>query len=307
MGQGAMRRVTKAVIPAAGLGTRFLPATKATPKEMLPVVDKPAIQYVVEEAVAAGLDDVLMITGRNKRPLEDHFDRNYELEDALEAKGDSDRLALVHASTTLANVHYVRQGEPRGLGHAVLCSAQHVGHEPFAVLLGDDLIDPRDPLLVRMVEVQQQLGGSVIALIEVDPEQIKLYGAAAVQPTDYEDVVRVTDLVEKPKQDAPSNLALIGRYVIAPEVFDVLRKTEAGANGEIQLTDALRVLAGRDGDGGPVHGVLFRGRRYDTGDRGDYLRAVIRLAVERDDLGPELIEWLRGFIREHDAAAGSGG
>ena len=307
MGQGAMQRVTKAVIPAAGLGTRFLPATKATPKEMLPVVDKPAIQYVVEEAVAAGLDDVLMITGRNKRPLEDHFDRNYELEDALEAKGDRDRLALVHASTTLANVHYVRQGEPRGLGHAVLCSAQHVGHEPFAVLLGDDLIDPRDPLLVRMVQVQQQLGGSVIALIEVDPEHIKLYGAAAVQPTADDDVVRVTDLVEKPKQNAPSNLALIGRYVIAPEVFEVLRKTEPGANGEIQLTDALRVLAGRNGDGGPVHGVLFRGRRYDTGDRADYLRAVIRLAVERDDLGPELIGWLREFVREHDTAAGSGG
>jgi UTP--glucose-1-phosphate uridylyltransferase len=195
----------------------------------------------------------------------------------------------------------VRQGEPKGLGHAVLCAAQHVGHEPFAVLLGDDLIDPRDPLLARMVEVQERLGGSVIALIEVEPSQIHLYGCAAVEVTAEDDVVRVIDLIEKPKTDAPSNLAVIGRYVIAPEVFDVLRHTQPGAGGEIQLTDALRVLAGRDGDGGPVHGVLFRGRRYDTGDRADYLRTVIRLAVERDDLGPELLAWLRTFVQEHDS------
>ncbi len=289
----AVNRVTKAVIPAAGLGTRFLPATKATPKEMLPVVDKPAIQYVVEEAVAAGLDDILMITGRNKRALEDHFDRNYELEDMLAAKGDDTKLLLVQEATDLATVHYVRQGEPRGLGHAVLCASQHVGREPFAVLLGDDLIDARDALLARMIEVQQRLGGSVIALIEVEPSQIQLYGCAAIEKTDESDVVRVTDLVEKPKSNAASNLALIGRYVIAPEVFDVLRDTEPGAGGEIQLTDALRVLAGRDDEGGPVHGVLFSGRRYDTGDRADYLRAVIRLAVERDELGPDLLDWLR--------------
>ncbi|MDQ1539391.1 MAG: UTP--glucose-phosphate uridylyltransferase [Actinomycetota bacterium] len=297
----ADQKVTKAVIPAAGLGTRFLPVTKATPKEMLPVVDKPAIQYVVEEAVAAGLDDILMITGRGKRALEDHFDRNYELEDTLHSKGDDDKLALVREATELATVHYVRQGEPKGLGHAVLCAAQHVGHEPFAVLLGDDLIDPRDPLLARMVEVQERLGGSVIALIEVEPSQIHLYGCAAVEVTAEDDVVRVIDLIEKPKTDAPSNLAVIGRYVIAPEVFDVLRHTQPGAGGEIQLTDALRVLAGRDGDGGPVHGVLFRGRRYDTGDRADYLRTVIRLAVERDDLGPDLLAWLRTFVQEHDS------
>jgi UTP--glucose-1-phosphate uridylyltransferase len=296
----ADHKVTKAVIPAAGLGTRFLPATKATPKEMLPVVDKPAIQYVVEEAVAAGLDDILMITGRGKRALEDHFDRNYELEDMLRAKGDDDRLQLVQDATDLATVHYVRQGEPKGLGHAVLCAAQHVGHEPFAVLLGDDLIDVRDPLLARMVEVQERLGGSVIALIEVDPSQIQLYGCAAVEVTDEDDIVRVTDLVEKPTQNAPSNLAVIGRYVIAPEVFDVLRETKPGKGGEIQLTDALRVLAGRQGNGGPVHGVLFRGRRYDTGDRADYLRTVIKLAVERADLGPDLLTWLRAFVKEQD-------
>lgn len=196
-------RITKAVIPAAGLGTRFLPATKATPKEMLPVVDKPAIQYVVEEAVSAGLDDVLMITGRNKRPLEDHFDRNYELESALQRKGDAGRLAKVQESSDLATIHYVRQGDPRGLGHAVLCAAPHVGAEPFAVLLGDDLIDPRDPLLARMVQVQERTGGSVVALMEVAPEQIHLYGCAAVKPTEEDDVVEVTGLVEKPEPPRP--------------------------------------------------------------------------------------------------------
>ncbi|GAA3058983.1 hypothetical protein GCM10020000_47350 [Streptomyces olivoverticillatus] len=197
-------RISKAVIPAAGLGTRFLPATKATPKEMLPVVDKPAIQYVVEEAVHAGLSDVLMVTGRNKRPLEDHFDRNYELEEALRRKGDESRLARVQESSDLATMHYVRQGDPRGLGHAVLCAAPHVGNEPFAVLLGDDLIDARDPLLSRMVDIQRRHGGSVIALLEVDHTQIGLYGCAEVKPTDTEDVVEVTGLVEKPDpEEAP--------------------------------------------------------------------------------------------------------
>jgi UTP--glucose-1-phosphate uridylyltransferase len=302
------RPITKAVIPAAGLGTRFLPATKATPKEMLPVVDKPAIQYVVEEAVAAGLTDVLMVTGRNKRPLEDHFDRAYELEAALEAKDDTDRLAAVRASSDLAAVHYVRQGDPRGLGHAVLCAAQHVGEEAFAVLLGDDLIDARDPLLARLLEVQQEHGGSVVALLEVPPEQSHLYGCAAAEPTGDADVVRITDLVEKPPAgEAPSNLAIIGRYVLAPEIFGVLRRTEPGRGGEIQLTDALRVLAGAPSeDGGPVHGVIFRGRRYDTGDRLDYLKAVVRLACEREDLGPPLREWLADFLDEFPGSSDEG-
>ncbi|MEU6402999.1 UTP--glucose-1-phosphate uridylyltransferase GalU [Streptomyces sp. NPDC046985] len=299
-------RISKAVIPAAGLGTRFLPATKATPKEMLPVVDKPAIQYVVEEAVAAGLDDVLMVTGRNKRPLEDHFDRNYELESALEKKGDDKRLAKVQESSDLAMIHYVRQGDPRGLGHAVLCAAPHVGHEPFAVLLGDDLIDPRDALLQRMIDVQESYGGSVVALMEVDPEQIHLYGCAAVQSTGDSDVVRVTGLVEKPEAaEAPSNYAIIGRYVLDPHVFEILRKTEPGRGGEIQLTDALQQLAqahaapGPAGsEGGPVHGVVFKGRRYDTGDRGDYLRAIVRLACEREDLGPDFRAWLQKYVAE---------
>ncbi|MEV5007570.1 UTP--glucose-1-phosphate uridylyltransferase GalU [Streptomyces sp. NPDC093064] len=300
-------RISKAVIPAAGLGTRFLPATKATPKEMLPVVDKPAIQYVVEEAVSAGLDDVLMVTGRNKRPLEDHFDRNYELESALEKKGDGERLAKVQESSDLASIHYVRQGDPKGLGHAVLCAAPHVGSEPFAVLLGDDLIDPRDPLLQRMIEVQETYGGSVIALMAVAPEQIHLYGCAAVEATEDGDVVRVTGLVEKPDAaQAPSNYAIIGRYVLDPHIFDILRKTEPGRGGEIQLTDALQHLAEAHASattdeqraGGPVHGVVFKGRRYDTGDRGDYLRAIVRLACEREDLGPDFRAWLQRYVVE---------
>ncbi|WP_329121453.1 UTP--glucose-1-phosphate uridylyltransferase GalU [Streptomyces sp. NBC_01465] len=292
-------RISKAVIPAAGLGTRFLPATKATPKEMLPVVDKPAIQYVVEEAVSAGLADVLMITGRNKRPLEDHFDRNHELESALTRKGDAEKLAKVQESSDLANIHYVRQGDPRGLGHAVLCAEPHVGDQPFAVLLGDDLIDPRDPLLARMIEVQEREGGSVIALMEVEPSQIHLYGCAAVEPTADSDVVKITDLVEKPATgDAPSNLAIIGRYVLDPAVFAILRKTEPGRGNEIQLTDALQKLSADESVGGPVHGVVFKGRRYDTGDRSDYLRAIVRLACEREDLGPDFKAWLRSYVTE---------
>lgn len=292
--------VTKAVVPAAGLGTRFLPATKATPKEMLPIVDKPAIQYVVEEAASAGLLDVLMVTGKNKRSIEDHFDRAFELEEALEAKGDEQRLSQVREPASLATLHYVRQGEPKGLGHAVLCAKQHVGDHPFACLLGDDLIDYRDHLLQRMIEVRATFGGSVIALMEVPKEQVSLYGVATIEPTSEEDVVRVTDLVEKPPADeAPSNWAIIGRYVIDPMVFEVLEQTPPGRGGEIQLTDALRTLAGRDSeDGGPVHGVLFRGRRYDTGDKLDYLRTVVKFAADREDLAPEFVPWLREFLDE---------
>ncbi|WP_283135364.1 UTP--glucose-1-phosphate uridylyltransferase GalU [Rhizohabitans arisaemae] len=290
--------VTKAVVPAAGLGTRFLPATKATPKEMLPIVDKPAIQYVVEEAVSAGLSDVLMVTGRSKRSIEDHFDRAYELEETLDAKGDKERLAQVRESADLAMLHYVRQGEPRGLGHAILCAKHHVGDEPFACLLGDDLIDPRDPLLQRMIEVRGTYGGSVVALMEVPPSQVSMYGCAAIEPTGEDDVVRVTDLVEKPPADeAPSNWAVIGRYVIDPAVFEVLENTPPGRGGEIQITDALKELAGRDAEaGGPVHGVLFRGRRYDTGNKLDYLRTVVQFAAERPDLAGEFIPWLKEFL-----------
>jgi UTP--glucose-1-phosphate uridylyltransferase len=287
------QRITKAVIPAAGLGTRFLPATKAMPKEMLPVVDRPAIQYVVEEAVEAGLTDVLMVTGRNKNALENHFDRVAELEATLEAKGDTAKLEKVNESTDLADMHYVRQGDPLGLGHAVLRARMHVGDQPFAVLLGDDIIDARDTLLTRMLEEQGARDASIVALLEVDPDSIHLYGAAAVEPTDDPDVVRVTGLVEKPSKDvAPSNYAVIGRYVLKPEVFAILEHTPPGKGGEIQLTDALMTMAGDVEGTGGVYGVVFRGRRYDTGDKLDYIKAVIQLASDRDDLGPDLRPWL---------------
>jgi UTP--glucose-1-phosphate uridylyltransferase len=264
---------------------------------MLPVVDKPAIQYVVEEAVAAGLDDVLIVTGRNKNTLENHFDRNWELEKALESQGNGDRLKRLRAGSVEADIHYTRQGDPRGLGHAVLCAARHVGDASFAVLLGDDLIDPRDPLLDPMLAVQAAYGGCVVALMEVPHELIHLYGCASVEPLESNpDVVRVRDLVEKPDgSDAPSNLAVIGRYVLSSSVFSVLRATEPGRGGEIQLTDALRTMA-RSEEQGPVHGVIFGGRRYDTGDRLDYLKTVVRLAAEREDLGPDFRAFLRDFV-----------
>jgi UTP--glucose-1-phosphate uridylyltransferase len=265
------------------------------PKEMLPVVDEPAIQYVVAEAVKAGLNNVLMVTGRSKRALEDHFDRVPTLEAILEAKGDEHRLAAVQESNNLGDIHYVRQSDPKGLGHAVLCAKRHVGDEPFAVLLGDDLIDARDELLSEMIRVQESTGGSVIALMEVEPEKISAYGCADVSAVEGEDYVRVRGLVEKPApEDAPSNLAVIGRYVLHPAVFGVLERTEPGRGGEIQLTDALQELATRDGDGDGVYAVVFRGRRYDTGDKLSYLKAVVTLAVERDDLA-ELRPWLKEF------------
>ena len=293
--------VKKGVIPAAGLGTRFVPATKAMPKEMLPVIDTPAIQFVVEEAAAAGLKDLLMITARAKTNIEDHFDRNIELEDVLAAKGDEAGLASVRASTGIASMHYVRQGQALGLGHAVLCAADHVGNEPFAVLLGDDFIDARNPLLPRMIEARQQYGGSIVALMEVEPENVSAYGVATIKPTDSDDVVALTDLVEKPAiGDAPSNWIVIGRYICDPAIFDVLRNTPPGRGGEIQLTDALRTLARTDRscgtDGGGVHGVLFRGRRYDTGNKIAYLQTVIQFACERPDIAPEFVPWLRDYV-----------
>lgn len=289
----------KAVIPAAGLGTRFLPATKAMPKEMLPVVDKPAIQYVVEEATDAGIRDVLIIIGRNKNNLSNHFDSVPELEEKLRAKGDADKLARVQKSSDLADIHFVRQGEPKGLGHAVLRARAHVGDSPFAVMLGDDLIDERDPLLTKMIDEHESRQATVIALMEVDPDHIHMYGVATVEPTGDDDVVKVTGLVEKPsKEDAPSNLAIIGRYVLTPDVFEILERTEPGKGGEIQLTDALEELAAADDARGGVYGVVFRGRRYDTGDRVDYIKAIVQLASDRDDLGAELRPWLKDFAAD---------
>ena len=292
-------KVTKAVIPVAGLGTRFLPATKAMPKEMLPLIDKPVIQYVVEEAVSAGLEDVLMVTGRNKNALENHFDRMAELEMNLELKGDHDRLAKVMASTELANIHYVRQGDPRGLGHAVLRAKAHIADHSFAILLGDDVIDSRDVLLTKMLEVHEATGENVVALMEVSPDQIHLYGCAVTEGDVKDGVVRITGLVEKPKnEDAPSNLAVIGRYVLRHEIFDILEETQPGRGNEIQLTDALMSAAQNPERAGGVLGVVFKGRRYDTGDKLDFIKATLRLGVDREDIGQDLRAWLREFNNE---------
>jgi UTP--glucose-1-phosphate uridylyltransferase len=289
----------KAVIPAAGRGVRFLPATKATPKEMLPVVDKPAIEYVVAEAVEAGLTDVLMITGRNKRALEDHFDRNTELEAALEEKNDTDKLELVQASSSLARIHYVRQGDPQGLGHAVLQAEDHVGDNPFAVLLGDDLIDDRDPILPAMIDVQARWGGSVICLMRVPADRIHLYGCAQVSEEISEGVFEVVDLIEKPsREEAPSDLAIIGRYILDPAVFGILHNTPPGKSGEIQLTDALKVLASLPPEkGGGVRGVVFDGRRYDTGDKLSWLQSTVQLALRHPELGEGFKDWLDEYVK----------
>jgi UTP--glucose-1-phosphate uridylyltransferase len=293
----------KAVIPVAGLGTRFLPATKALPKEMLPVVDKPVIQYVVEEAVNSGLTDILMITGRNKNALENHFDRNFELEVKLEEKGDEMRLERVTRSTDLADIHFVRQGDPKGLGHAVLKARAHVGQQPFALLLGDDIIDAAEDLLIRMLDLNATTGSCVVALMEVPEDELSAYGVVRVEPTDSPDVVRVTELVEKPAAgEAPSNLAIVGRYVLTPEIFDVLEHQAPGRGGEIQLTDALQTLAAQSDSPG-VLGIVYRGSRHDTGDRLAYLKAVVEMALERDDLGPPFGAWLDDFV---DARRGRG-
>ena len=292
-------QVSKAVIPVAGLGTRFLPATKAMPKEMLPIVDKPVIQYVVEEAVEAGLVDLLMITGRNKNALENHFDRVAELEQVLSKKGDEKKLFAVQESSQLADIHYTRQGDPRGLGHAVLRAKSHVGEHSFAVLLGDDVIDTRDQILPRMLEVHEQTGDNVIALMVVPKDQIHLYGCASVTATSEGDVVVVDGLVEKPSNDeAPSNLAVIGRYVLRPEIFDILEKTDPGRGGEIQLTDALEYAVEHPEIAGGVRGVVFTGRRYDTGDKLDFIKATLKIGIDREDIGKDLRSWLKEFATD---------
>jgi UTP--glucose-1-phosphate uridylyltransferase len=289
-------KVTKAVIPAAGLGTRFLPATKALPKEMLPIVDKPVIQFVVEEAVSAGLSDLLMITGRNKNALENHFDRVAELETVLADKGDEKKLFAVQESSQLADIHYTRQGDPKGLGHAVLRAKSHVGEHSFAVLLGDDVIDYRDSILPSMLKLHEQTGDNVVALMEVPMDQIHLYGAAKI--TEDGDSVIINDLVEKPAaKDAPSNLAVIGRYVLRHEMFEILEKTSPGRGGEIQLTDALQFAAKNKDVAGGVRGIVFRGRRYDTGDKLDFIKATLRIAIDRDDIGADLRSWLKDFTK----------
>lgn len=296
MSSASAAPVRKAVIPVAGLGTRFLPATKAVPKELLPVVDTPAIEYIVTEAARAGVRDVVMVTGRGKGAIEDHFDRHFELETALERKGDTERAKRVATSSDY-EIHFVRQGQPKGLGHAVLCAKSHVGNEPFVVLLGDDMIDERDHLLEQMIAVQAERGGSVVALMEVPADQVDRYGCAQISGgEDEQGVVQVTGLVEKPDPaDAPSNLAVIGRYVLHPRIFAALESTEPGRGGEIQLTDAMLTLATASGEGSGMTGVVFRGRRYDTGDRLDYLKAVVQLGSEHPELGSDFSAWLREF------------
>jgi UTP--glucose-1-phosphate uridylyltransferase len=282
------QQVRKAVIPAAGLGTRFLPATKAQPKEMLPLVDKPAIQYVVEEAVSVGITDILVITGRGKRSLEDHFDRSFELEYYLEQGGKLAELAEMRRIAEMADIHYVRQGEPKGLGHAVLVAAEHVGNSPFAVLLGDDIMHPKAGILSGMLTAFEHYGHSVIALKEVPMADISSYGCAEVKPLEG-NVVRVEDLVEKPSaEEAPSNLAVMGRYVFGPAIFEVLAATPPGRGGEIQLTDAIKTLAEQE----PVYGWTFRDGRFDVGNKLDYLIATVELALERGDIGPPFHKYL---------------
>jgi UTP--glucose-1-phosphate uridylyltransferase len=289
-----MNGVRKAVIPAAGLGTRFLPATKSTPKEMLPVVDKPAIQYVVEEAVAAGLTDILIITGRSKRAVEDHFDRNFELEHYLAESGKDDVLKEVQFASDLADIHYVRQRDPLGLGHAVSVARHHVGGEPFAVLLADDIMVDDGHLLRSMLEIHERHGRSAVALQEVAPEEISSYGC--VDPIAIDgDVVEIRRFVEKPPVDeAPSNLAIIGRYVFTPEIFTMLDRIEPGRGGELQLTDAMQLLLQDE----TVFGRICRGGRYDVGQKLDFLRANVEIALDRADIGPAFATWLTGYMRE---------
>jgi UTP--glucose-1-phosphate uridylyltransferase len=291
-----LKAPTKAVIPVAGLGTRFLPATKAMPKEMLPLVDKPVIQYVVEEAVRYGLSDILFVTGRDKYALENHFDTAEALETRLEEKGDEKKLALVQKPTNLGNIHYVRQGGAQGLGHAVYCAKTFVGNEPFAVLLGDDVIEENSHLLERMIEVFVETQSSVVALIEVPMTEIHKYGS--IKPAGQNgDVIEVADFVEKPKaEEAPSNFAVIGRYILRPELFDIIETLEPGAGGEIQLTDALAIAARNPEASGGVVGVVFSGERYDAGDKLEYLKATIQLAVKRQGLGDDLLAWMKTFI-----------
>ena len=293
--------VRKAVIPAAGFGTRFLPFSKSVPKEMLPIVDRPVIDFIVAEAVAAGMDDILIITSRHKKVMEDHFDRFPELEVALEAKGKSAELKEIVDITKQANIHFIRQGEALGLGHAIGMAEAHVGDEPFAVLLGDDIMHERAGVLNGMVDAYNNHGNSVVALMEVDPKDISSYGCAAAEPTESDRLFNVTGLVEKPAvEDAPSNLAVMGRYLFTPTIFEEIRKTGPGVGGEIQITDAMLSLLDRE----RMLGYSFSEGRFDTGKKEDYLRAVVELTLERDDVGPAFREILADVCRREGLLEG---
>lgn len=302
------RRAVRAVIPAAGLATRFLPATKAIPKELLPVVDRPVLQYIVEEAAGAGLTDVLLITGRGKTSMVDHFDRRLDLEARLSEKGDEARLAAVRRPAELAQIFTCRQAEQLGLGHAVACAQSHVGDQPFAVLLGDEFVTPTEPLLPQMLDLQAHTGGIVLSFIEVPLAEVKRYGIASVEAApelgDPDEIVRVTGLVEKPSPaETPSRLAVVGRYVLPSGIFAALRRTRPGSGGEIQLTDAMALMLA---EGTPVHGVIYRGTRYDTGMPLGYLQAVVQLACQREDFGAEFRQWLTEFVHNERSVGHTG-
>ena len=282
-----MQKIRKAIIPAAGLGTRFLPATKAQPKEMLPIVDKPAIQFIIEEAIASGIEEILIITGRNKRSIEDHFDRSLELEMQLKAQGKYDQLKMIEEISDVT-IHFIRQKEALGLGHAVLCAKQFVGYEPFAVMLGDDLVDAEAPCLSQLIDVYNDLGGSVLGVQEVPEDTVSNYGIVtprSIKPN----VWQAMDLIEKPEpEEAPSRLAVLGRYILDPEIFSILEKTQPGRGGEIQLTDAIRVLAGQQA----VYAYNFYGRRYDIGDKEGFLEATVEQALKRPELRDRFMQYL---------------
>lgn len=291
-----MKKIRKAIIPAAGLGTRFLPATKAQPKEMLPIVDKPAIQYIVEEAIRSGIEDIIIVTGRNKRAIEDHFDKSAELESMLEEKGSTELLRIVQDVSNLADVHYIRQKQPLGLGHAILCARKFIGDEPFAVLLGDDIIHSEVPGLKQMIDLYEQTQTSVIAVQEVPWEDVHKYGI--ISPSEnLSTYKKIEDLVEKPERElAPSNLAVIGRYIIEPGIFDILEKQEPGRGGEIQLTDALRILNRKH----QMVAYPLQAKRYDVGDKLGYIEATIELALQRDDLQEHVKSYLIDLVHSWD-------
>lgn len=281
-------KVRKAIIPAAGLGTRFLPATKAQPKEMLPIVDKPAIQYIVEEAKASGIEDILIVTGRNKRAIEDHFDRSIELEMILQEKNENNLLTLVREISEFTDIHYIRQKETKGLGHAIFCARKFIGNETFAVLLGDDIVDSSVPCLKQLLKIHEKLGGSILGVKKVAEKDVKKYGIIASIPIE-DSLYEVTDLVEKPEpEEAPSQMAVMGRYIIQPEIFDILAKTKPGAGGEIQLTDALRVLCKKQ----KIYAYAFEGNRYDIGDKLGFLTATVEFALKRKDLAKDFKTYL---------------
>lgn len=290
-------KVRKAIIPAAGLGTRFLPATKAQPKEMLPIVDKPTIQYIIEEAVAAGIQDIIIVTGRNKRSIEDHFDRSIELELELERGQKQEMLDMVKDISEMANIHYIRQKEPRGLGHAILAARHFIGNEPFAVLLGDDVVISKKPCLGQMLDVYNEYRTSILGVQTVEHQVVDKYGIIAGKQVD-ERVYKVSDMVEKPALDeAPSNVAVLGRYIIAPEIFEFLETQDAGKGGEIQLTDALRRLVREQA----MYAYDFKGHRYDVGTKVGFIQANIEFALRSQELRQEMKEYLKALHENMDA------